>query len=337
MLPVKLKDVQLAPISHDPQPLPFLPQTPSSQQCVEYLMRMFLPDALPEPPPVGSVDDTVISPTDKYASDLADLSRSARGEAGNHERGGASSDCDASNEDTISGQLNAGNPGVGTVEGYGTGRGGVGVESGNGGLSSHDSDDHFWDEGDGDGSGLVMSSPLVLEPILLPSSAEWSASATSCSSNLAGLTTGSIMSPSVSAGSGAPTFSNCGSTGPPQSFAYARGQGTLSTRYPLGTSGASGAGGGGGSGAPGAAGDDRLWLVYEGLSAAGRGIVSRINAPDPYWLGRASPGAVCPYAHSMKFNSCFESANLLRAVQVREHYDDRVDFDLLHVASASIA
>ncbi len=64
--------------------------------------------------------------------------------------------------------------------------------------------------------------------------------------------------------------------------------------------------------------DERLWLVYDGDSAAGKGIVSKINAPDPYWLGRAPPGAVCPHQHSMEFCSTFESANLLRAVQARE-------------------
>lgn len=62
--------------------------------------------------------------------------------------------------------------------------------------------------------------------------------------------------------------------------------------------------------------DERLWLVYDGVSAAGKGVISKINAADPYWLARPPPGAVCPHAHSMEFHSEFESANLLRAVQV---------------------
>ncbi|CAM9356747.1 unnamed protein product [Chrysoparadoxa australica] len=65
-----------------------------------------------------------------------------------------------------------------------------------------------------------------------------------------------------------------------------------------------------------------LWLVYESASAGGRGIQSRVHAPDPYWVARPTAGAESPYPHSLEFDSSFEGANLLRAVQRGEaEYD----------------
>lgn len=62
-------------------------------------------------------------------------------------------------------------------------------------------------------------------------------------------------------------------------------------------------------------GPEQLWQVYEGASAAGRGTQSRIQAAEPYDLEPPPVGAVSPYAHSVTFDSTFESGNLLRAVQ----------------------
>jgi hypothetical protein len=62
----------------------------------------------------------------------------------------------------------------------------------------------------------------------------------------------------------------------------------------------------------------KLWQVYEGESAAGMGVRSHVKASEPYVLTQAQRGlsaATCPYSHSLSFESCFESGNLLRAVQ----------------------
>lgn len=143
----------------------------------------------------------------------------------------------------------------------------------------------------------MSSSPVDLEPILLPASSSSSSSMSAAAATAFDATpaekgtTGSSASTAIGAANGS---GGAASNGP-----YAPvGQGVLPSRYPSGS------------------GDDRLWLVYDGVSAAGKGVISKVNAPDPYWLGRASPGVVCPHAHSMEFHSSFESANLLRAVQV---------------------
>jgi len=58
---------------------------------------------------------------------------------------------------------------------------------------------------------------------------------------------------------------------------------------------------------------DRLHVVYEGGSAAGRNIASRCATPVPYLVPQGGCGA--PFEHSLTFDSEFESGNLLRAVQ----------------------
>lgn len=59
---------------------------------------------------------------------------------------------------------------------------------------------------------------------------------------------------------------------------------------------------------------DRLQLVYESQSAAGRDVISRCPTPVPYEMpDRQSVGE--PFEHSLTFDSEFESGNLLRAIQ----------------------
>lgn len=171
------------------------------------------------------------------------------------------------------------------------GSGNVG-NSGGGDLCDRWDLESFWDEAEAGGPGLVMTSPPDLEPMLSPS----------CSSFID--ETGSDSPPVRSTAAGEDSVSGEATVG----SSAAGGAGTVpgTSRLPQGTI-FGGCGGGN---------DDRLWLVYEGPSAAGKGVMSRVNAPDPYWLGRPSPGVLCPHAHSIKFFSCFEGANLLRAVQV---------------------
>lgn len=143
----------------------------------------------------------------------------------------------------------------------------------------------FWAELGGGRKGLVVSSPPELEPILPPSM------------NSAGVpnaegTTGTITPDISEAAATTKTNGSC------------IGEGTMPETYPTSV------------GAEATGVEDRLWLVYESNWAAGKGVISRVQAPDPYWIGHPTPGAVCPHPHSMEFFSSFESANLLRAVQV---------------------
>ena len=156
--------------------------------------------------------------------------------------------------------------------------------------------DAVWDEVGVDGPSLVLSSPLELEPILPPSMTLEGISI----ANETVATTAGEVSTAGSAGVGA---SELGVTSATPNFPEPS---MMATRCETGFS----------SGVREV--DDRLWLVYDGVSAAGKGVISRVNAPDPYWIGRASSCAVCPYPHSIDFCSSFESANLLRAVQVCE-------------------
>ena len=60
-------------------------------------------------------------------------------------------------------------------------------------------------------------------------------------------------------------------------------------------------------------GSERMHLCYEGSSAAGRGLHSRVLAPVPYMVPTNGIGE--PFEHSLTFDSEFESGNLHRAVQ----------------------
>ena len=69
------------------------------------------------------------------------------------------------------------------------------------------------------------------------------------------------------------------------------------------------------SGVPG-----RMHLAYEGASAAGRGVASRCATAVPYTLPTGGLGR--PFDHTIKFDSEFESGNLLHAIQRGEaEYD----------------
>ena len=57
----------------------------------------------------------------------------------------------------------------------------------------------------------------------------------------------------------------------------------------------------------------RIHLAYEGSSAAGKGLSSRVPTPVPYMVPPQGYGE--PFTHSLTFDACFESGNLLRAVQ----------------------
>ena len=59
----------------------------------------------------------------------------------------------------------------------------------------------------------------------------------------------------------------------------------------------------------------RLHVVYEGSTAAGAGMASRVTPPAPY-LVPLDTGFGQPFEHSLTFDACFESGNLLRAVRV---------------------
>ncbi|CAM9963478.1 unnamed protein product, partial [Phaeothamnion confervicola] len=79
--------------------------------------------------------------------------------------------------------------------------------------------------------------------------------------------------------------------------------------------------GGYGCGSGGSA-RSEMWLAYECPSAAGRGLQSRVIAPQPYAPPLPPPppttsaaAAASPFAHSLRFDSAFEGGNLLRAVQ----------------------
>eukprot|EP00752_Nemacystus_decipiens_P005218 g4737.t1 len=262
-------------------------QPSGSRECVEHLMRSFLPDDPPEPPPLDQdgdhADTTSTSSTAvanagsvEQASDIA-LAGGQRASSGSLGPGHAG---DENNNDKTSG-------GSGQVGTPGNARGGGGA---------------FVDEAAAGGAGLLLASPRHLEPFLLPSSS-------SMSPLMATSSTTDLMSAVVTNPPDGPARGRV-QNGGPGSAESSQFVGSMSevlpSKYPSGVSG-----GGGGAMTT----DERLWLVYEGVSAAGKGVISKINAPDPYWLGRAPAGAVCPHQHSMEFCSSFESANLLRAVQ----------------------
>ena len=58
---------------------------------------------------------------------------------------------------------------------------------------------------------------------------------------------------------------------------------------------------------------DRMHLVYESLSAAGKGVMSKCHTPVPYDVPPDGSGE--SFSHSLTFDSEFECGNLLRAVQ----------------------
>ena len=59
--------------------------------------------------------------------------------------------------------------------------------------------------------------------------------------------------------------------------------------------------------------NERMHVVFEGGSAAGKGLMSRCTTPVPYNVPINGIGA--PFEHSLTFDSEFESGNLLRVVQ----------------------
>lgn len=276
--------------------------------------------AIPTPPPTETASDghkesdaTAVNGGERIPS-VPHSKRSSAGKApaaamagGGGSEGGTGSN--SNNSSAISSGSASGDR-AGYLSGSGSGGGGSGGSV-------------FCDEASAGGAGLAVSSPADLEPFLRPAPSSLSTAAASTTfdgtptekgpaTGAGAGATGSSFSSSSPSPTAAISAANANANGPGSTAtsggAYVLpGQGMLPSRSPSG----SGAMGGG-------AGDDRLWLVYEGVSAAGKGVISKVNAPDPYWLGRASPGVVCPHAHSMEFHASFESANLLRAVQVRE-------------------
>lgn len=256
-------------------------------------MRTFLPDDPPEP---DEVDQDSALP----AAPPAATSSSAAAKADGSEQ--ASDDRSTATGTVVDGDGHDGSGGKNTGGGGDSGRSGSPANSrGRGGSA-------FVDEAAAGGVGLMLSSPTNLEPFLLPSASSLLMANSSLSAAAVTATPPAGVGEGVGAtlphrpGGGGALTSAAGAPNPSVGAAA----GLLSYRYLVGASG--------GGGAMGS--DERLWLVYDGDSAAGKGVVSKVNAPDPYWLGRAPPGAVCPHRHSMEFFSSFESANLLRAVQV---------------------
>lgn len=256
-------------------------------------MRSFLPDDPPEPPPLDQDGDH---------AELTSASSTAATNAGKSEQ--ASDNTLAAGERSSSSHLESGPGGDENISGKNSGgsdtdRAGS-PSNANNGVGSGGGGGAFVDEAAVGGAGLLLASPQHLEPFLLPSSSSASPLMTPSS-------TAEMMPAAVSHGPGSAEVAATG--GGSNQFV---GSEVLPSKYPFGASG--------GGGAMGA--DERLWLVYDGVSAAGKGVISKINAPDPYWLGRAPAGAVCPHQHSMEFCSSFESANLLRAVQVGSYKSD---------------
>lgn len=257
-------------------------------------MRSFLPDDPPEPPPLDQDGDH---------GDMSATSSTAAANAGSGEQ--ASDNALVGSERSSSSNVEPGHAGEEKSRGKNGGGSGRAGSPGNANNRIGGGEGAFVDEAAAGGAGLLLASPRHLEPFLLPSSS-------SASPLMTTLSTANLMSAAV------PNASNIAAGGGvqngPGTVEAATAAGVfvgsmaemLPSKYPSGASG--------GGGAMGA--DERLWLVYEGVSAAGKGVISKINAPDPYWLGRAPAGAVCPHQHSMEFCSSFESANLLRAVQV---------------------
>lgn len=274
-------------------------------------MRSFLPDDPPDPPPLEEDGDH---------ADLTAGSSTAAADTGGDQQ--ASAGTSAAGERSSSGNVAPGPAGDESNSGKYSGGGGNGRAgfpgNANNGLSGGGG--AFVDEAAAGGAGLLLASPQHLEPFLFPSSS--SASPLMITSSTAEFMSTAVATTSeVAAGRGV----RAGVPGGPGSAEAAATAGVsnqfvgsmtevLPSKYPSGASGAVGAMGA----------DERLWLVYDGVSAAGKGVISKINAPDPYWLGRAPAGAVCPHQHSMEFCSSFESANLLRAVQVHRGLQDDI-------------
>lgn len=289
---------------------------------MEALIRTFLPPKPPEAPPleeqevetaaaaaVGSAAAVAVSLSDGGHKNGDGGTAAQSSDMSGGERGSHSVPQRRQNSSKMSGGSGSGSGGGSSSGGDGTTLSSDGNSNGTAASDIHDADSGaFWDEAGAGGAGLVMSSPLDLEPIITP----WSSGSPSAATTPASVATAlATVASSPSAAARAPVTTGAGVA---NGSLFSVGHGTTSSRF---------------AGGPGAAataataattmggnGDDRLWLVYEGPSAAGKGVISRVNAPDPYWLGHASPGAVCPHAHSMEFYSAFESANLLRAVQV---------------------
>lgn len=278
-------------------------------------MRTFLPDDPPEPPsvdqdcnsthPTTSTDTSSSTAANAGSGQQAPDSTLAAGERLHSSRvaaGAAEIGNECSSGGNGSDSRNNGGVGGGRVRSPSSSNNNGG--GGGGGGSS------FTDEAAAGGAGLVLSSPRHLEPFLSPSSLSASPLIANPSSaevkSVAEVTTveataGEIAGLGLANGSCAAVAASVPVGASSQGVGSATGM--TPSKYPVG------AGGGMGQ-------DDPLWLVYEGGSAAGKGVLSKVNAPDPYWLGRAPPGAVCPHQHSMEFFSSFESSNLLRAVQV---------------------
>ncbi|CAM9876303.1 unnamed protein product, partial [Ectocarpus sp. 12 AP-2014] len=263
-----------------------------SREGVEHLMRTFLPD---DPPEADEVDQDSTLP----AAPPAATSSSAAAKADGSEQ--------ASDDRSIAAGAVVDRDGHDGSGGKNTGGGGDSGRSGSPANSRGRGGSAFVDEAAAGSVGLMLSSPTNLEPFLLPSASSLLMANSSLSATAVTATPPAGVGEGVSAtlprrpGGGGALTSAAGAPNP----SVGASAGLLSYRYPVGVSG--------GGGAMGS--DERLWLVYDGDSAAGKGVVSKVNAPDPYWLGRAPPGAVCPHRHSMEFFSSFESANLLRAVQ----------------------
>lgn len=280
-------------------------------QSVEHLMRMFLPDEPPEPPPIEAqeVDPVAVDPGSALEVSETSVSAGPKDGSGRSCGGGCGKGSDAADTASSARGLNPFNPrrsGAGKAATVGATAGG---DNSVGGVSSPRGAGAFWDEAGAGGAGLVTLSPLELEPTLLPSSvvSTGSTAVEKAASDAEAAAAASSITAGVSNGFGG---GGAGASTP-------TGSGTCMSRH------SGGAGGGGATGS-----DDRLWLVYDGASAAGKGVISRVNAPDPYWLGRASPGSACPHTHSMEFHSSFESANLLRAVQVSPSWCGVVAIDM---------
>jgi hypothetical protein len=73
-----------------------------------------------------------------------------------------------------------------------------------------------------------------------------------------------------------------------------------------------------------------MHISYEGSSAAGKGILSRIDTPEPYDVPPGGLGE--PFPHSLTFDSEFESGNLHRVVQRGDYNYDLFLRGDLHTA-----
>lgn len=265
-------------------------------------MRSFLPDDPPEPPPLdqdGDHADLNTTSSTPAASTGSDKQASDNTSAAGERSSSRKMPPGAAGDENNSGKGGSGNGRAGSPGDANDGLGGGGGA--------------FVDEAATGGAGLLLASPPHLEPFLLPSSSSASPLMTT-SSQL--MSAAAAATAEVAAGGGVragvangPGSAEAAATaGVSNQFVSSMPE-VMPSKYHLGASGAGGAMGA----------DERLWLVYDSVSAAGKGVVSKINAPDPYWLGRAPAEAVCPHRHSMGFCSSFESANLLRAVQVRNY------------------